>query len=159
MPQMKLLTAIALALTAGALLVACGGDGEELTKQQYSDEVLPILERFKQANEEGAASLADASSAEEIVSTVDDLQSELTESMDQLEALSPPADAEQINSDLISSMEEFNASLDDFRSAAEGGDDKAFAESGDAVDAAAQRLEKEFAEISERASEAGIPKL
>lgn len=153
---------LALLLTAG-LIAACGGDdedpsggGEELSVEEYSSTVDDELSAF---NTEFAAlgqEAANPESREAYAAAVTDTQARVTETVDTLEGIEPPAEAADFHQGLIDAMTGLEESFTPVIDAAEGSDDQAL------LDAASELQEQvgEFTtaanELAAEAEDAGI---
>lgn len=159
-------------LLAVALLAAgCGGDDEgsegsdteatteALSTDEYSQTVTDALTTFGTEFAALGDAVSNPESPEAYVSGVEDIQDRLDEIVAELEAIEPPAEAEQINADLIAAFEELNAAFTPVIETAQNAEDdpQALIDAATDLQAAALDFQEEANRIGQEASEAGIP--
>jgi septation ring formation regulator EzrA len=132
LPWRPAFPAMLLAAALLALGVACGGDdtkstsggssatgAKTLTVCEYNDRVQAIFDRLEK---DVTASFASVSNKDQLVKAVDQLETDLNTSINDLKALKPPKEAQQVNGQLISALDDFKKQLPDIKKAASAGD-------------------------------------
>lgn len=158
MPKSKIVASLLAALVSAALLAACGGDdgGDSLSDQEYSDELSTVFTDISE-NEVLGEQLSNAENPEELAGGLEETKTILGTAADDLEALEPPADAEEGNAALVSSLRDFNAAVDPVLTAAEEGDQQALQGAAMDFQQAGETFQQDFAEAAMMLEEAGIP--
>lgn len=160
----------ALLLLVGALLVTgCGGDDSEessstatteaLSAEEYSATVTDALTQFGTEFAALGEAVADPESPEAYVAGVEDIQARLDEIIAELEGIQPPAEAEQVNTDLIAAFQDLNDSFTPVIETAQNAenDPQALIDAATELQAAATDFQTEANRISQEAADAGIP--
>lgn len=152
---------VALLLTAG-LLAACGGDdsgggeGEELSVEEYSSEIEDELSAFNTEFAELGQAAANPESREAYAEAVTDTQARVTETVETLEAIEPPAEAADFHEGLIDAMTGLEESFTPVIDAAEGSDDQALLDAASDLQQEVTEFATQANELSAEAEEAGI---
>lgn len=147
-----LLVLVGVVLSAGAL-TACGGED----KQEYAQQVEEVLGPLSAELQSVGMNLEGAGSAEELAAAFEEVQARIEQSISELEAIDPPSDVEEIQADLIATIESFSSSLDPVREAAEKGNLQQLEREAQILPEAAATLQGELVEITRRAADAGVP--
>lgn len=168
---MTKLTVLVLALFGALLVAGCGGDdedsgdaaptdgGEALSAEEYSTTVTDALTQFGTEFQELGEAVRDPESPEAYVAGVEEIQARVDEIIAELEGVTPPEEAEQINADLIAAFEDLSAAFTPIIETAENveNDPQALIEAATDLQAAASEFQTRANDISERAREAGVP--
>ena len=118
------------ALLPALLLAACGGSGggggDALSKEDYQGRLDTTRTELSAAFDELAtqleAALKGSGSLDDAANKVESIQEKLRAQADELDGVTPPADAAEANDKLAGGMQELADDLDAFKSALESGD-------------------------------------
>ncbi|CAN5501202.1 hypothetical protein BH10ACT11_BH10ACT11_01400 [soil metagenome] len=150
-------------LAVVALIAGCGGSDDSSS----SGDTLSVDDYGKQVSEEFASFNTDFSalgeqagsptSKDDYLSTVDQLQSRVGETIDNLKALGVPDEAQKFNDDAVSALEALQSSFDPIKEAVDSGDKTAVQTAAASLQAAAVDFQQKFTDLDKEAKTAGIP--
>lgn len=156
---------VLLCLGAG-LLVACGGDDtttaagdpvENLTKEQYAEEVEEVLQPLNESLSALGDSLSQADDPATVAEEIGGAQADLKQVTTELATVEPPADVGQIHQDLIEAIDGFSTELDSVRKAAADDDLEALQTAARELPAVTQAFAAELDRVQSAAIGAGVP--
>jgi hypothetical protein len=128
-------------LVAALLLAGCGGD-ERLSKDEYAEKVRAVYADLQETFRATNVPLR------RLAPRVEDAQTQLRESADELDGVVPPKDVEVENDQLVAGMRRYADDLDRLRNAAERGDQRTVADFNARV--AQNEAVEQMAEAAER---------
>lgn len=139
-----------------AFLAGCGGGGDQLSKQDYQQELdgarTELEASFEELGTELQKAASDSGSLDQAAEQVGQIQDDLRSTADDLDDTTPPEEVEQANDDLVEGLRTLADDLDSFKEAVESGDlgkirDEAGnlegLESGKQISEAAEEFEKQ----------------
>jgi hypothetical protein len=163
-PAWRRLAAASAALVIACVsLVGCGGGGEGEREQpsppsagEYAEvldaELAAFNSEFATLGEEAAA----AGSAEEYLEAVRDMHGRIQATLDELEAMRPPAEAEDVHARLVEAFAGLARAYEAMANAVEGGEEGEIRAAGTALERASRRFTRQAREIDRAASRAGL---
>jgi hypothetical protein len=113
-------TGFVLASAAAFVLVSCGGENDRLSKPAYEEKVRAVY-----AQVQDAFAATNVTEPGELADRVEAAQDEVREAADELEGITPPAEAEAANAQIAAGLKLYGDELDVLREAAEQGDQRA----------------------------------
>jgi hypothetical protein len=105
-------------VAAAALAAGCGGGGDALSKGEYEQR----MQALDQELEQGGAALENVESLDNLAAQVERFQGVIRDKADEMDELEPPDEVADPHDRLVSGMRGFADRLDEFRDAAESGD-------------------------------------
>ena len=142
----------ALLLTAG-LLTACGSD----EKADYAEQVEAVLNPLGDDLQALGTELSSAPDEAALADGLKQAETDLSDAVSELEAISVPDGVEQVNEDLITAISEFTAELTKVRRAAESGNLAELQRTALALPQVASSFEQRLNDIQQAAIDAGVP--
>jgi hypothetical protein len=125
-------TVTILAAAAICLVAGCGGGGDQLSKDDYEQELTNVGNRLEASSRKLAEAFkgvqAGDGSLDETADEFATLQNDLREEADSLRDVEPPDDAGKEHEQIVDGLDAFADSLEEFRDAAEAGDVNAIQE-------------------------------
>jgi DNA repair exonuclease SbcCD ATPase subunit len=161
---MRYLKLLLLALAATALVAAgCGdddggdsGSNGALSNEDYASEVRDVLEPLGSELQRIGDTVRASESQQELADSVRSAEDRLQQSIDELESLEPPSDAEAAHQELIGALTDFQGSLNELSSAADAEDTAEVIQSASRLPGAAQELQSRLNEVRQQLEDAGI---
>jgi len=153
MNKTRILTVLATALLAGALLAACGSDD----KEDYAKEVESVLEPLGTELQSLGTELSAATDEAGLVDGLNSAESEIDSAVSELEEIDVPDGVEQVNEDLITAIGGFGDELAKVREAAESGNAAQLQTLALALPEVADDFQAELSRIQDAAIDAGVP--
>lgn len=141
-------------LVIGALVAGCGG-GDELSDEEYQDEVqaaLAPLEELQQITPETPPDASPEEAAQAAGEQFEQLDSALQTSTDDLEAIEPPSDFEEPHGRLVEAFSSFQAATAEAQGAAEEGDTEALS----GYFTSLTEFQQELTEVGQEFEDAGL---
>lgn len=159
----RLVAAACLGLAlAGALLAGCGGGERDereqppLSAAEYTEAVNAELIAFNSEFASLGEAAAGAGSAEEYLDAVRDLRGRVAATADALEAMRPPAEAEDVHTRLAAAFAELAGAYEAVVSAVEAGEEDEIRAAGAALERASRSFTREAQAIDRAARKAGL---
>ncbi len=160
----RLVALVALALTAAALLLAaCGGSDSStsssagaLSTDEYSQQVQGITADFANGFGDLSQKAASPTSPKDFHDTVVAIQDKITETIDSLNALEPPADLADINDQLVQVFTDYRDGYDPIVSALESGDNQALKDAAKQIPSVVQNFQTTYQQIQKDAEAKGV---
>ncbi len=150
------------AATAALAITGCGGDdddgggGEPLSAEEYATEIEGVLVTFGEESVELGTELSSATTPDELRSGVADLQELTATAVDDLNAITPPEDAEEGHETLTGALEGYLSDIETLASSVESDDPEAAQEAALEFQEAAVDVQSELGEAASQLEEAGI---
>lgn len=143
------------AATAAIAIAGCGG-GDELSNEEYANEVGDILTTFGEESISLGTELSSAATPEELQSGVADLEEITQTAVDDLNAIEPPSDASEGHDTLVGALEGYLSDIQSLGDAVDTDDPKAAQEAALEFQKAAVDVQSELAEAASQLEDAGI---
>jgi len=158
---MRHLNCLLLALAAIALIAVAGcGDGDDsdgaLSKEEYASEVTDILDPLGNELSEIGDAVRASENVQELADSVQSAEDQLQRSIDELESLEPPSEADAANDALIDALSGFQGALNELSDAAQDEDTAEVIGSATQLPAAAQQLQSQLDDVRQQLEDAGI---
>lgn len=161
------MTMLALAAVAAALLlVACGGSDSstssstsssaELTTDEYQQQVQGITAAFASGFGELTQKAANPTSADDFQKTVVAIQAKITETIDAINALNPPANLVAINDQLAQAFTDYRDGYDPIVEALQSGDNAALKSAAKQIPDVVQQFQTDYQQVQQDAAAEGV---
>jgi hypothetical protein len=151
--------ALFLAIATAVLLAACGGDDDGNDGNgsgDYGQQAQEVFDSLAGDLSELSDELRQADSGEDLATGLRQASADINAAAAELEALDPPEDAQQVNDDLITTIQGFASDLDSTADDVESGGRQQLQTASLALVQAALEFQNELNEIRQRAVEAGV---
>jgi hypothetical protein len=157
------------AVLAALLLVACGGDDDsttsesestaadtEVSAEDYSAEVQEITTSFAGGFDELSEQAANPTSPEDFRDAVVGIQDRITQTVDELEALTPPADVADLHEQLIAVFADYRDGYDPIVEALDAEDQQALQEAATEIPTIVEDFQTTYQDLQAQFAEADI---
>jgi len=150
-----------LAIAAALLLAACGGSDDStssdaLTNDEYAAQVQEITASFAGGFDELSAEAANPTSPEDFRQAVVAIQDKITETVDALEAITPPEDVAADHEELIQVFADYRDGYDPIVEAIDDDDQQALADAAAEIPQVVEDFQVTYTEIKGSMADAGI---
>jgi major membrane immunogen (membrane-anchored lipoprotein) len=150
-----------LAVFAGLLLGACGGSSDstssdELTNDEYAAQVQTITGSFAAGFDQLSADAANPTSPEDFRAAVVAIQDRITETVDDLDAITPPADLADLHEQLVQVFADYRDGYDPIVEALDADDQKALQDAAAQIPTVVQDFQTTYTEIKTQMADAGV---
>ena len=150
-----------LAVAAALLLAACGGSDDStssdaLTDDEYAAQVQEITASFAGGFDELSAEAANPTSPEDFRQAVVAIQDKITETVDALEAVTPPEDVAADHEELIQVFADYRDGYDPIVEAIDADDQQALADAAAEIPQVVEDFQVTYTEIKDSMADAGI---
>ena len=150
-----------LAIGAALLLAACGGSDDStssdaLTNDEYAAQVQEITASFAGGFDELSAEAANPTSPEDFRQAVVAIQDKITETVDALEAITPPEDVAADHEELIQVFADYRDGYDPIVEAIDDDDQQALADAAAEIPQVVEDFQVTYTEIKGSMADAGI---
>lgn len=129
---------------------------EALSNEEYASQVQTILTDFGSNFSDLGSQISNSENSAEFSDLVDQAEGEIQTAIDELNAITPPADAQEGHDQMVAALENFSSKLTDVSEAADSGDDKALVESAQSLQTAAIDFQTDLQQAAQSLQEAGI---
>lgn len=157
------------AVLAALLLVACGGDDDsttsesestsadtEVSAEDYSTEVQEITTSFAGGFDELSEQAANPTSPEDFRDAVVGIQDRITQTVDELEALTPPADVVDLHEQLIAVFADYRDGYDPIVEALDAEDQQALQEAATEIPTIVEDFQTTYQDLQAQFADADI---
>ncbi len=121
----RALSILLLTLAAGLVIAACGGDDEQLSREEYEQELEGTRQQidgaFGDASEELRGVGDGSASLDSAAQRLEEARGRLDEAADELDAVEPPEDATDAHDRLVEGVRELSGEFGQFGDALESG--------------------------------------
>jgi len=156
----------AVAILAALLLVACGSDdsttsdstsgGSELSNEDYQSQVQEITTSFAGGFDELSQQAANPTSPEDFKDAVVGIQDRITQTVDELEAITPPADVADLHEQLIAVFADYRDGYDPIVEALDAEDQQALQEAATEIPTIVEDFQTTYTDLQSQFADAGI---
>jgi major membrane immunogen (membrane-anchored lipoprotein) len=154
------------AVAAALLLVACGGDDSttsestssdtELSNEEYSAEVQDVTSSFAGGFDELSQQAANPTSPEDFRDAVVGIQDRITQTVDELEAITPPADVADLHDQLIAVFADYRDGYDPIVEALDAEDQQALQEAATEIPNIVEDFQTTYQDLQSQFADADI---
>ncbi len=154
------------AVFAALLLVACGSDDStstessssdtELTAEEYSAEVQEVTTSFAGGFDELSEQAANPTSPEDFRDAVVGIQDRITQTVDELEAITPPADVADLHEQLIAVFADYRDGYDPIVEALDADDTQALQEAAAEIPTIVEDFQTTYQDLQTQFADADI---
>ncbi len=145
---------LAVAVPASALLVACGGPGED---ERYGDSFTDVAQPLTAELIDLGNAVGVATSREQISAALGRADEALGTARDGFAGLDPPDAAADAQAELLAAIERFEREVGDTRAALRDGSDRAVGRALQDFNTESRSFAAQLGEIGQRLEDAGIP--
>lgn len=159
-----------LAVIAALALVACGSDdststdsastdsstGTELTDEEYSTQVQEVTTSFAGGFDELSQQAANPTSPEDFRDAVVGIQDRITQTVDELDAITPPADVADLHEQLIAVFADYRDGYDPIVEALDADDQQALQEAATEIPTIVEDFQTTYQDLQTQFEDAGI---
>ena len=150
-----------LAIFAALLLGACGGSDDStssdaLTNDEYAAQVQEITASFAGGFDELSAAAANPTSADDFRQSVIAIQDKITETVDALDAITPPEELADDHEQLVQVFADYRDGYDPIVEALDADDQQALKDAAAQIPQVVQDFQTTYTEIKGRMADAGV---
>jgi major membrane immunogen (membrane-anchored lipoprotein) len=154
-------SAALLAVVAALLLGACGSSEEStssdaLTDEEYASQVQDVTSAFASGFDDLSAAAADPSSPEDFRAAVVAIQDRITETVDDLDAITPPEDLADEHEQLVQVFADYRDGYDPIVEALDADDQEALKDAAAQIPDVVSEFQTTYTEIKGRMADAGV---
>lgn len=129
---------------------------EALSNEEYAEQVQTILTDFGSSFSDLGSQISNSENADQFSDLVNQAEDEIQSAIDDLNAITPPADAQEGHDQMVAALENFSSKLTDVSEAADSGDDKALVQAAQSLQTAAIDFQTDLQQAAQSLQDAGI---
>jgi hypothetical protein len=154
---------VVLALFGLIAVAGCGSSddsdstsSEALSNEEYAQQIQTVLTDFGSSFSDLGTQISNSDDADQFGNLVDQAEDEIQGAIDDLNAITPPADAQEGHDQMVAALENFSSKLTDVSEAADSGDNKALVQAAQSLQSAAVDFQTDLQQAAQSLQDAGI---